>query len=147
MRILHWILKKFFDYRYLYLFNRPSLNPLKMDVKIGISTNYKRRLTQVKESSNNKRIDVLAAHRVLNARKLESYFRKVYIKTQFNYKGSGRTEWHKLTNPEVSFLKARLRTTSFAHHVYIFVGTCVAILILCCVFYYFYNARVNLNTK
>lgn len=99
------MLKKLFDYRYVYLFRDTSNS----DEKIGITNNLNRRLNEVDKAINGK-VTNLYAKQVYFATLVESKLHRLFkdknIKKKRGRKNGGLTEWHRLNFLEVLVAKS-----------------------------------------
>lgn len=114
-----------FDYRSVYLIRD------KKKVKIGISTNTKRRLREIESSQNSSGLKILASVSLFYARKIEKRLHSKYQARRVLHHGAGKTEYFKLTFFQVIAIKLKLRFIQFLQMISILFILSIIIIISC----------------
>lgn len=118
-----------FDYRSVYL-GKTTEN--KNITKIGIARSTKDRWKQINDSITDGRQYPIFAVKVFFAEKTETKLHQKYRHKHTPYKGSGGTEWYKLTPTEEAQVKVELFVLSLVSWVKIIVGLFIFLFLLYC---------------
>lgn len=92
-----WLMSKLFNYKYVYLITSSAK---KNYYKIGIGWNLAIRENQIDKSIQGSKEQVEYAIRVFNSESFENALHQKFKNKNFVFKGSGKTEWFKLTPAE-----------------------------------------------
>jgi hypothetical protein len=118
------ILLSLFDFRSVYLIKH------KNKIKIGISTNPKRRLKEI-ERSIDSRAKILLSVKLFKAKAIEKRLHKRFEAQRAIFKGSGKTEYFRLSFLQILSLRVRLRMIQLFQFVSIIFSTSIIIFLIC----------------